>query len=69
MAMAGIKDWEIRHMDMKSAFLNRELVEALYRLWHAPHVWNIRLDERRVDIDAFKKQMTKMFRMSIEVEH
>jgi hypothetical protein len=29
-AMAAIKDWEIHHMDVKSTFLNGELVEEVF---------------------------------------
>jgi hypothetical protein len=129
LALAAHKNWEIHHMDVKSAFLNGDLNEevfvpqppgfvrtgrenqvlklkkALYGLHQAPRAWNQKLDESLTSVGfqrcpsdpaiyyrgnkkgdrlvvgvyvddliitdsskqgilSFKKEMTKMFKMS-----
>ncbi|GKB95151.1 ribonuclease H-like domain, reverse transcriptase, RNA-dependent DNA polymerase [Tanacetum coccineum] len=50
LTMAANNKWEVHHLDVKSAFLHRELKEEV----QAPRAWNIKLDNTLKSLD-FKK--------------
>ncbi|GJX16863.1 zinc finger, CCHC-type containing protein [Tanacetum coccineum] len=50
LAIAANNKWEVHHLDVKSAFLHRDLKEEV----QAPRAWNIKLDNTLKSLD-FKK--------------